>query len=38
MNLHPASLDELRTALSAANAQRERITTVDLQAFTRVVE
>ena len=38
MNLHPVSLDELRAALSAANAQRERLTTVDRQAFTRVVE
>ena len=38
MNFRPANLDDLRAALSAANAQRERITTVDLQAFTRVVE
>lgn len=38
MNLHPASLDELRAALNAANAKREHIASVDLRAFTRMVE
>ena len=38
MKIRPDNLEILRAALSAAHAKRERITTVDLQAFTRVVE
>jgi FAD/FMN-containing dehydrogenase len=38
MTIFPANQEELRETLSAANAKRERITAVDLQAFTRVVD
>src|SRR5262245_10838806 len=38
MNLQIATLDDLRAALTAANAKRERLMTVDLRAFDRVVE
>jgi len=38
MNLRPDSLEALRAALSAAHTKRERIASVDLHAFQRVVE
>jgi len=38
MNIRPNNLETLRAALSAANAKRERVNLVDLQALQRVVE
>jgi len=38
MNIRPDHLETLRAALSAANAKRERVKSVDLKAFQRVVE
>lgn len=38
MNICPDNLETLRAKLRAAHAKRERITSVDLQAFRQVVE
>ena len=38
MDIRPDSLEHLSAALSAANAKRERVNSVDLRAFQRVAE